>query len=103
MFVIRDGVIMTPPKSERLLPGITRDLVLELAQQHGLPCRETDITAGALRDADEVWITSSTREIVPVTALDGSPIGKGKPGPVWQTMIGHYRDYKNAVRQGKAE
>jgi D-alanine transaminase len=102
VFVIKDGVIQTPPNGPMLLSGITRDLVLELAAQRGLPCRETDIPEPALRDADEIWITSSTREIVPVTRLDARPVGDGLPGPVWKAMIGHYRDYKEAVRNGTA-
>jgi len=102
LFVVKDGVILTPPVSNQLLPGITRDLVLELARQHGMPAREQDIPEPLLKDADEVWVTSSTREIVPVTELDGKAVGDGKPGPVWQKMIGHYRDYKEAVRRGEA-
>jgi D-alanine transaminase len=102
VFVIKDGVIQTPPNGPLMLPGITRDLVLELAGQHGLPWHETDIAETALHGADEVWITSSTREIVPVTRLDARPVGDGVPGPVWKTMIGHYRNYKEAVRNGTA-
>ena len=102
VFVIKDGRIQTPPNGPLMLPGITRDLVLELAARHDLPSSENDVTVSALRDADEIWITSSTREIVPVTRLDARPVGTGRPGPVWKTMIGHYRTYKEAVRNGTA-
>jgi D-alanine transaminase len=103
LFMVKDGTIITPPKSERMLPGITRDLVLELAAKHSLPYAEADIDMTMLLQADEVWITSSTREIVPVTQVNSSAIGDGRPGPVWKIMTGHYRDYKKAVREGLAE
>lgn len=103
IFTVMDGTIMTPPKSERMLPGITRDLVLELADKHRLPHRETDIDEIMLAQAAEVWITSSTREIVPVTQLNGRSVGDGRPGDVWKTMSGHYRAYKTAVREGLAD
>lgn len=102
LFVINKGEVITPPKGPQLLPGITRDLVLELCEQHGVVCREADIPADELRQADEIWVTSSTREIVPITQLDGRAVGSGKPGPVWTTVTGYYRDYKAAVRAGKA-
>lgn len=102
VFLVSDGRLVTPPKSPQLLPGITRDLVLELAQQHGLPFAEHDIPENRLFDADEIWVTSSTREIVPITSLNGEPVGEGKPGPLWKTMAGYYRAYKTAIRQGKA-
>jgi D-alanine transaminase len=101
VFIIRDGTILTPPKGDQMLPGITRDLVLELAEQHALPYRETDISEDTLRQADEVWITSSTKEIAPVTRLDGKAVGDGLPGPVWESMIELFRRYKDAVRNGK--
>ncbi len=100
VFVIRDGAILTPPRGEQMLPGITRDLVLELAEQHALPYRETDINEDTLRQADEIWVTSSTREIIPVTSLDGKSVGDGLPGPIWKSMIELYRRYKDAVRSG---
>jgi D-alanine transaminase len=103
VFVVENDTIITPPKSERMLPGITRDLVLELAAKHGLPYAEADIDTAMLERAEEVWITSSTREIVPVTQLNSSAIGDGRPGPVWKTITGRYRDYKRAVREGRAE
>ncbi|MGD8937388.1 MAG: D-amino acid aminotransferase [Thiogranum sp.] len=103
IFVVSNGTVQTPPKSERLLPGITRDLVLELAAQHRIPYLESDIDENTLRSADEIWITSSTREIVPVTRLDDKLVGDGRPGRVWRTMQDHYRAYKTAVREGRSD
>jgi D-alanine transaminase len=94
LFIVRDGVVMTPPKGPRLLPGITRDLVMELAAAHGIAHREAAITPAQLAGADEIWLTGSTREILPVTRLDGAVIGNGRPGPLWVRMIAHYQDYK---------
>jgi D-alanine transaminase len=98
LFIVRDGVIMTPPKGPRLLPGITRDLVMELAAGHGIAHRETAITPAQLAQADEVWLTSSTREILPVTRLDGAAVGDGRPGPAWSRMIALYQEYKREYR-----
>lgn len=94
VFAVIDGVLVTPPKGPRLLPGITRDLILELAAAHGIAWREADITHAALSSAAEVWLTSSTREILAVTTLDQRPVGNGKPGPVYQRMLALYQDYK---------
>ena len=103
LFVVRDGTLITPPKGPTLLPGITRDLILELADTHGIPAREADIPQDQLHAADEVWLTSSTREILPVTRLDERPVGSGVPGPVFKSMAAHYRAYKEAVRRGEAD
>ena len=100
LFIVKDGTLVTPPKGPRLLPGITRDLVIELAETHGLPYREADIPETELRRADEIWMTSSTKEVVPVTRLDGQTVGEGKPGPVWQRMYDLYQAYKAALRAG---
>jgi D-alanine transaminase len=94
LFLVRDDVLLTPPKGPRLLPGITRDLVIELAEQHGIACREATLTPAELAQAQEIWLTSSTREILPVTRLDGSAVGAGKPGPLWTRMIALYQEYK---------
>ena len=99
VFVIRHDTIMTPPKGPRLLPGITRDLILEIASANGVPWREQAIRADELVQADEIWFTSSTREILPVTRLDGRPVGTGKPGPIWQRMIKLYQEYKAKIRR----
>ena len=103
LFIVTDGVVVTPPKGPYLLPGITRDLILELAAAHAIAHREAIIHEADLRGADEVWLTSSTREILPVTRLDQRPVGGGKPGPVWRRMMALYQDYKRQVRaQGEA-
>ena len=97
LFIVKGGAIITPPKGPQLLPGITRDLILELAAAHQVPYRETVITEAELRAADEIWLTSSTKEIMPVTRLDNSTVSGGKPGPVWTRMIGLYQDYKRTL------
>jgi D-alanine transaminase len=103
IFVVRAGVVLTPPKGRFILPGITRDLVLELARTHGIPCEEAPISEAQLRSADEVWVSSSTREVLPVTRLDDKPVGDGRPGPLVERMRELYRDYKRAFRAGDVE
>ncbi|HDJ86265.1 MAG TPA: D-amino acid aminotransferase, partial [Chromatiales bacterium] len=83
-----------------LLPGITRDLVLELARDNGIEARETPIPAQWLHDAEELWVTSSTREILPVTQLDGEAVGAGRPGPLWTRMHALFQGYKARLRTG---
>ncbi|MBT8127872.1 MAG: D-amino acid aminotransferase [Gammaproteobacteria bacterium] len=100
VFVVHKGVIATPPNSEHLLPGITRDLVIELAQSNGFELIERDIQASELVTADEIWLTSSTREIAPVVKLDQRPVGGGVAGDSWKKMITLYKEYKQALRNG---
>lgn len=97
VFAVIDGELITPPKGHDILPGITRDVILELAQAHRIPYREDIIALEALQQASEVWVVSSTREIVPVVALDGAAIGDGKPGPLWQRMDQLLQAYKNSL------
>ena len=99
LFIVKDGVVVTPPKGPDLLPGITRDLILELAATHGIDHREAVISPEDLKRASEVWLSSSTREILPVTRLDQRPVGNGMPGPVWRRMMDLYQDYKQGVRE----
>ncbi len=103
LFIVEAGVLITPPKDHRLLPGITRDLVVELARDAGIPCQERTVTEGELRAAQEIWITSSTREILPVTRLDDTVVGKGRPGEMWRRMYQLYQQYKERLRTGEAE
>jgi len=93
-FVVQGGEILTPPASNLLLCGVTRDLVLELARGADLPCAERHITRDELETADELWISSSSREVQPVTLLDGKPVGEGVPGALWRRMDDLFQDYK---------
>ena len=95
VFVINDGIIKTPPADGSLLPGITRDLVLELLVREGIPCVETSIDKSQLVAAEEIWTTSSTWEIVPVIKLDDRPVGNGRPGKYWQRAYEVYQCFKN--------
>ena len=97
LFAVVQGTLITPPRGPQILGGITRDLVLELAAEHGLDAAERDMPLEVLREAEEIWVTSSTREIVPVVELDGMPVGIGVPGPVWRRMAGLYQAYKRSL------
>lgn len=101
IFVVAGGRLATPPKGPFILPGVTRDLVLELACAHGVPCAERAVSESELRSAGEIWMTSSTKEILPITRLDGKPVGNGKPGPWHARMLALYRDYKRAFCKGE--
>jgi len=97
VFIVTNNQLVTTPKGPFLLPGITRDVVLELAKHHGITALEAEISLPDLHAADEIWLTSSTREIVPVTTLDGSPVKSGKPGPMWEQITQHYKHYKQDI------
>lgn len=84
-YIVKDGVVSTPPLDNQILPGITRQLLLAVLRADGsIPVEERVITMDEVWDADEVWISSSSKEVVPVVQLDGKPVGDGKPGPVWE-------------------
>ena len=101
IFIVKDGLLIAPPKTQLMLPGITYDVILELAAQHGQPLAVREIAEAELRTADEVWMTSSTKEILAITTLDGQPVGTGRPGPCGERMWQWYQDFKNNVmRQG---
>ena len=99
LFIVSDGRLLTPPPSRYLLAGITRELTLELARGAGIDCEERDISLDALQAADEIWLTSSTREVMPVTRLDGAIVGAGVPGPLWRRIDALYQDYKTRLRE----
>lgn len=94
VFIVLQGVVKTPLKDNNILPGITRDLVIELLIGEGIPCREIKISRKELVSADEIWITSSTWEIVPVIELDGKTIGNGRPGKMWGKAMDIYQEFK---------
>lgn len=97
IFVVNDEILLAPPKNNLMLPGITYDVVLELAAQNGIECRIGPVPERLLRHADEIWQTSSTREVLAITTLDGAPVGDGRPGVLGQRMLDWYQAYKNSV------
>jgi D-alanine transaminase len=95
--VVINGEIRTPPRSNKILPGTTRSVMEEMATRAEIPFRSTRVTEQELRTADEVWITSSTREVQPVTLLDNHPVGTGKPGPLWRRVHNEFQTYKREL------
>jgi len=104
VFVVKDGTIQSPPKNELILPGITYDVVVELARANGLPLEFRDIAETDVRAADEIWVTSSSKEVLAVVRLDGQAVGDGRPGPLFRQMYRLYQDFKRKVmRAGRRE
>jgi len=95
--VLVGGILLTPPESMQILPGTTRSVVELLADQSGLARKTTAITEAQLRAADEILISSALREVLPVTHLDGKPVGSGKPGPAWRRLRTAFDQYKVAL------
>ena len=102
VFVVRDGKLLAPPKNHLILPGITYDVVLELAGSIGLPVELREITEAEVRGADELWVTSSTKEVLAVTRLDGKPVGRGRPGEVFKVIHQAYQEFKRKVMRHAA-
>ena len=94
VFLVKDNVVRTPEKDGSVLPGITRDLVLELLEHASISCVENKITLNEFKNADEIWLTSSSLGIAPVIRLDGNEVGNGKPGQFWRKANALYEDFK---------
>lgn len=92
IFIVKEGVLVTPPLSAGILPGITREIVLEIATAIGQRFEERTLAPNDLQTADELFLTSSLREIGPLTTLDGASIGNGRPGPVTLRLLEAYRE-----------
>ena len=97
IFMVKDGIVHTAPKSHYLLGGITRDLLIELMAQHHIECRQTQVSEDALRNADEIWLSSSSRELAPITRLDGQAVGTGQAGPLWKQVAALFFAYKQQL------
>jgi branched-chain amino acid aminotransferase len=93
VFVVRGGTVLTPPLTTGILAGVTRDVVLLLLEELEVPAREQTLGAEDLLGADEAFVTSSTREVVPIRRVDGRVIGEGRPGPVVRRLIPAFREY----------
>jgi D-alanine transaminase len=98
LFIVLDGLLLTPPNSDELLPGVTRDLVMELAAEAGIAHAEASISETDLYAAEEIWLTSSTREVAPVVRLNDRPVGNGRPGGHWRRMDQLYQAAKARIR-----
>ena len=94
VLVVQDGVLLAPPKDNLILPGITYNVVLELAAANQIPLEMRAASEQEVRAAQEIWITSSTKEVLAVTRLDGAAVGDGKPGPLFRRMHALYQDFK---------
>ena len=91
--VVKNGVIHMPPNSHHILPGTTRDVVTELADLLSVRNLSTAVSESALRGADEIWLAFSTRGVLPVTKLDGAPVGSGVPGPLFKRIHLAFTNY----------
>ena len=96
LFVVKNGVVMTPPLDSGLLPGITRELVVEIGRDIGVDVRESVLRDADLHGADEAFLTSTTRELVPITSVDDRVVGNGKPGPLTGRLLDAYRRFAHA-------
>jgi D-alanine transaminase len=102
VFVVRGGRLLSPPKNNLILPGITYDVVLELAAAAGVPIELRAISEQEVRSADELWVTSSTKEVLAVVTLDGKPVGSGKPGAVFRKIHQAFQEFKRTVMRQAA-
>jgi len=95
IFIVKDGIIATPIQDNQILPGITRGLIIDILAKDGtLTVEERIVTLDEVRSADEIWITSSSKEIAPVTMLDGTEVGNGQVGQVWLKAATLYSNNK---------
>ncbi|MFV2055510.1 MAG: D-amino acid aminotransferase [Thiohalomonadales bacterium] len=102
VYIVKNGVIITPPKGPTLLPGITRDLLLELAASHNMEYREADVLEQEFLNADEAWLSSSLKELLPITTINGRKLAQTQPGPVWHELYGYFQQFKQDFAQGKS-
>ncbi|BCK86893.1 D-alanine aminotransferase [Sideroxyarcus emersonii] len=97
IFVVKNGKLLAPPKDNLMLPGITYDVILELAAANGIPYKVRRVTKAEVLGADELLLTSSTKEVLPITQLDGKPVGNGKPGAMFAKLHPLYQTFKREV------
>lgn len=103
LFIVKNNLIQTPPISPKILAGVTRELVLQLAKENNIPHKEAIITEKMLWQADEIWLTGSLKEIFPIVKLNEKPIGDGKVGPMWHTLKALYEKFKTHLKTKNPE
>ena len=96
--VVIGGEVLSPPNSRKILPGTTRSVIAQVAERAGVQFRSVQVSESQLRSADEICLSAATREIQPVTWLDGRPVGTGRPGPVWRRLFDELQRYKQEVQ-----
>ena len=101
VFVVKNGKVAAPPRDNLILLGITYDLLVGLAAEGEVDLEIRPVTEAELRTADETWLSSSTKEVLAVTTLDGKPVGNGRPGPLFRRMHAYYQDYKAKLTAGR--
>ncbi len=97
IFVVKNGVLIAPPKDHLMLPGITYDVILEIAAAHNIPHEVRKVLKAEVFHADELLLTSSTREVLAITQLDGKAVGDGKPGAMFAKLHQLYQNFKQQV------
>jgi D-alanine transaminase len=102
VFVVKNGKVAAPPQDNLILLGITYDLLVKLANEGAVELEIRPVTEAELRAADEIWLSSSTKEVLAVTMLDGKPVGTGRPGPLFRRMHALYQEHKSKLRAGRA-
>ncbi len=102
LFIVKNGAALTPPLAAGLLPGITREFLFEVGAESGVAVREQVLRDDDLFDADEAFLTSTTRELVPIVQVDERRIGAGTPGPVTRSLLDAYRRKARALTAGEA-
>ena len=97
LFAVRDGVVLTPPLNAGLLEGVTRNFLFDLGAEIGVPVREAVLRPADLEQVDELFITSSTRELIPVVRVDTRPVGSGQPGPIASRLLTRFRHHADTL------
>jgi D-alanine transaminase len=97
MFIVVDGEVRTAPKTNYILPSITREVVLEICAEHGIPAREVHVPEATLRNGDEIFLAGTTTEVLAVVKLDGNNVGNGKPGEITRRLHQLYSERRLAA------
>lgn len=103
LFVVKNNVIATPPVSDHILSGVTRELLIEIMKKNNIPHEERNIPESELYEADEIWMSGSSKEILPIIELNNKPLGTGKVGPVWEKVAKIFFEYKKELYEQQKE
>ena len=101
VFIVRQGTLVTPPTHVGALEGITRNTVIDLARDMRIRCVEEMFTPAEMYTADEAFLTGTAAEVIPVSSLDGRPIGKGKPGPITVKLMKNFHRLTRSKRTSR--